>query len=57
MAAVNVTYKGQEFTVPRDSDEVVQMYVQHLGSAVTRPRTGTQGIQRHYSFRRGLKKM
>jgi beta-glucosidase len=38
---VNVTNTGR-----RTGDEVVQLYVQHLGSAVTRPRQDLRGYQR-----------
>ncbi|MGB6974028.1 MAG: glycoside hydrolase family 3 C-terminal domain-containing protein [Terracidiphilus sp.] len=33
-------------TGPRDSDEVVEMYVEHLDSAVTRPRIELEGFRR-----------
>ncbi len=31
---------------PRDSDEIVQLYVQHLGSAVERPQLELKGFRR-----------
>ena len=40
---VNVKVRN---TGSRDSDEVVQMYVQHLGSAVTRPQIELEGFER-----------
>ncbi|HEU5351928.1 MAG TPA: glycoside hydrolase family 3 C-terminal domain-containing protein [Terracidiphilus sp.] len=40
---VTMTVKN---TGQRDSDEVVEMYVQHLASAVTRPRIELEGFQR-----------
>ena len=40
---VTVTVKN---TGTRDSDEVVQMYVQHIGSAVTRPQLELKGFRR-----------
>ena len=42
---VQVTVKVKN-TGARASDEVVQMYVQHLGSAVTRPRMELEGFRR-----------
>lgn len=42
---VQVTVKVTN-TGSRDSDEVVEMYVQHLGSAVTRPQLELEGFQR-----------
>ena len=43
--AVNVTIKVKN-SGARDSDEVVQMYVQHLGSAVPRPQLELKGFKR-----------
>jgi beta-glucosidase len=43
--AVKVTVKVKN-TGKRASDEVVQMYVQHLGSAVTRPQLELKGFKR-----------
>ncbi|MDR5729813.1 MAG: glycoside hydrolase family 3 C-terminal domain-containing protein, partial [Terriglobia bacterium] len=43
--SVDVTVKVKN-TGSRASDEVVQMYVQHLGSAVTRPRLELKGFER-----------
>jgi beta-glucosidase len=43
--AVQVTVKVKN-TGARASDEVVQMYVQHLGSAVDRPKLELKGFQR-----------
>ena len=40
---VNVKVRN---TGSRESDEVVQMYVQHLGSAVTRPQIELEGFVR-----------
>ncbi|MGA8043090.1 MAG: glycoside hydrolase family 3 C-terminal domain-containing protein [Terracidiphilus sp.] len=42
---VQVTVKVKN-TGNRDSDEVIEMYVQHLGSAVTRPQLELEGFQR-----------
>ena len=42
---VQVTVRVKN-TGARDSDEVVQVYVQHLGSAVTRPQLELEGFQR-----------
>ena len=44
-ASVDVTVKVKN-TGNRASDEVVQMYVQHLGSAVTRPQLELKGFKR-----------
>jgi beta-glucosidase len=43
--AVQVTVKVKN-TGPRDGDEVVQMYVQHLGSMVDRPTLELKGFRR-----------
>ena len=43
--AVNVTIKVKN-SGARDSDEVVQMYVKHLGSAVPRPQLELKGFKR-----------
>ena len=43
--AIQVTVKVKN-TGPRGSDEVVQMYVQHLGSMVDRPRLELKGFKR-----------
>jgi len=43
--SVKVTVKVEN-TGPRASDEVVQMYVQHLGSAVERPHLELKGFER-----------
>jgi beta-glucosidase len=43
--AVNVTIKVKNSGI-RASDEVVQMYVQHLGSAVPRPQLELKGFKR-----------